>query len=211
MSVPRAQSAGPGHQISSYRISDRELPGGSTLGAPKAALLIKATGALEKVYSPEAGADVFRTLVLHHWDETTGIPLTPLPGEFTIHPDHQEHLFELADSVTVHEDIFLLSGIPKGDDQKEVDPPAAYYTVELTNENQHPVQVATYASLRLGGSFEAKTQTKYDARVHGFIAWNEDQPQVFRIAACSVPPKSFEVSLDNAKTSAAEFPGKLQR
>src|SRR6185437_10961478 len=82
-----AKISGPGHEISEYAISDREMPVGSTLGAPKAALIIKATGALEKIFSCEAGTDVFRSLVVHHWDRNSGIPLLPSPGEFMVHPD----------------------------------------------------------------------------------------------------------------------------
>ena len=92
---------------------------------------IKPTGAIEKLWSVEAGANVSGTSVVHHWDESTGIPLSALPGEFVIHPDRQEHIFELANGVTVDETLFVLSGTPQGADRHEVDPPAAYYCIEL--------------------------------------------------------------------------------
>jgi glycogen debranching enzyme len=204
-----AKISGPGHQISQYEISDREMAVGSTLGAPKATLLIKATGAIEKVYSCEAGIDVFGSLVLHHWNRQTGIPLVAAPGEFIIHPYHQQHIFELSDRVTVHEDIFMLSGIPEGEDLHEVDPPAAYYMVELHNDGDERRDIDTYASIRLRGGFGGETRTAYDSARNAFVAENNKYPDVVRIAACSHRPASFEACIDSAKTSASHFPGSL--
>ena len=102
-------------------------PWAARWAAPKSVTVIKATGAIEKVYSVDTGKTVFGTLVLHHWDERSGMHLAPLhPGTFTIHPEHQEHRFTLSNGVAVHEDIFVLSGQP-GEDGS-VDPPAVYYT-----------------------------------------------------------------------------------
>ncbi len=73
-------------------------------------MVIKATGAIEKIYSIDAGEDVFGTLVLHHWDERTGMQLDPLPGTFTLHPERKSTAFALTNGVAVHETIFVLSG-----------------------------------------------------------------------------------------------------
>lgn len=204
-----AKVSGPGHEISEYAISDREMSVGSTLGAPKGALIIKATGALEKIFSCEAGVDVFRSLVIHHWDRESGIPLLPSPGEFVVHPDRQEHIFELANGVAVHEKIFMLNGPTNGSDSHDVDPPAAYYTVELRNNGERAADMATYASIRLGGGYESPTHTSYDKRRHAFVAYNEEAPDVVRMASCSPAPDSYEVTVDLAKASASEFRGKL--
>ncbi|HEV3153357.1 MAG TPA: amylo-alpha-1,6-glucosidase [Candidatus Baltobacteraceae bacterium] len=204
-----ARISGPGHKISQYEISDRELPAGSTLGAPRGTLLIKATGALEKLYSAQAGIDMFGTLVLHYWDGRTGIPLVPMPGDFIINPSHQEHIFELSNRVTVREDIFMLNSMPRGDDRRDVDPPAAYYTVELQNDATEAVEISTYASIHLNGGFTSVAGTVYDAANNAFVVRNEDEPDVVRIAACSVSPESYEVTVDGSKPSAATFPGKL--
>ncbi len=131
-----AKVSGPGHRISTYEISDQQMSAGSTLGGPKATMWIKPTGAIEKFWSIDAGALMFETLVLHHWDERTGIPLTPLPGQYVIHPDHQEHLFELSNGLTIHEDMFVLSSAPRGDGHREVDPPAAYCLVEISERRR---------------------------------------------------------------------------
>ncbi|HZZ63975.1 MAG TPA: hypothetical protein VFE17_00625, partial [Candidatus Baltobacteraceae bacterium] len=203
-----ARISGAGHQLSKYTISDREMAVGSTLGGPKATLLIKATGALRKVYSPQAGTDAFGALVLHHWNPGSGIPLVAAPGDFTIHPYRQEHLFELSNGVTVHEDIFILSSAPR-DGRHQVDPPGAYYAVRLRNESGETIEMATYASLRLKGGLNSTGRTSYDARRHAFVVRNDERPDFVRIAGCSVRPASYEVTLDTAKTSAAQFPGEL--
>ena len=91
-----AQRRAPASAVGVYTVPDNELAAGSTLGGPKACAVIKATGAIEKVYSVDAGETLFGTLVLHHWDERTGMHLAPIvPGTFTIHPEHQEHRFTL--------------------------------------------------------------------------------------------------------------------
>lgn len=185
------------------------MSAGSTLGGPKATMWIKPTGAIEKFWSIEAGTVMFGTLVLHHWDERTGIPLAPLQGQFIVHPDHQEHLFELANGITVHEDLFVLSGMPEGDDYHQVDPPAAYYTVELTNDSHEERHVGTFASVQLRGSFGGEVRVQYSEKKNAFIVGTSEDERLVRIAACSVKPTSYEVTLDTAKANAQQFPGKL--
>lgn len=204
-----ARVSGPGHEISTYEISDNQMSAGSTLGGPKATMWIKPTGAIEKFWSTDAGELIFETLVLHHWDEVSGIPLTPSPGQFIIHPDHQEHLFELSNGVTVHEDLFVLNGIPEGEDRRRVDPPAAYYVVELTNDGDRAIRIATFASIQLRGSFAGTIAVEFDERHHAFAVSSSGDANVVRYAACSVKPSSYEVTLDTAKADAQTFPGPL--
>lgn len=185
------------------------MSAGSTLGGPKATMWIKPTGAIEKFWSIDAGALMFGALVIHHWDERSGIPLTPLPGQFIIHPDHQEHLFELSNGVTVHEDLFVLCGKPEGEDRHTVDPPAAYCVVELTNDSSETVQIGTLASIQLRGDFDGTVSVEYSDRHNAFVVGAEHAPNVVRYAACSVKPASYEVTLDTAKPNAQQFPGEL--
>ncbi len=182
------------------------MAAGSTLGSPKAALIIKATGAIEKFYSIDAGKSVFGTLLLHHWDQETGIALIPMQGEFVIHPHHQEHRFSLFNEVSVNEDIFVRSGTPQAD---RVDPPAAYYIVELRNDTQRDVRIATYASLQLRGETAHDVSSRYDSKNRALIAWNESDPQLMRAFVCSAEPDSYEVTLSYGKASASRFPGLL--
>lgn len=204
-----AKVLGSGQEIAEYRISDREMPVGSTLGAPKATLIVKATGALERVYSSQAGMDVFGSLVLHHWERKSGIRLIAQPGEFVIRPHCQEHLFSLTNGLRVCERIFMLSGMPRGEDLRDVDPPAAYYWVEVRNESDEALDVATYASLRLHGGYTRPVSTLWDPQARAFVARDCEQKQTVRVASCSRVPDSFEVTQDAAKASAQHFPGKL--
>src|SRR5579864_9179406 len=143
-------ASGHGGSDAVYTIPDDEVATGSTLGGPKICAVIKATGAIEKVFNIDAGEDLFGTLVLHHWDERTGASLRPLhPGTFTLHPEHQERRFVLANDVAVHEDIFVLNGHVQ--DDGSVDPPAVYYTVALRNDASIKARIATYAFCQLRG------------------------------------------------------------
>jgi hypothetical protein len=199
--------SGTGERIGIYTVSDGEMAAGSTLGGPKLCMVIKATGAIENVYSIDAGEVLLGTLVLHHWDERTGSRLDPLPGTFTIRPASQEHHFRLANGVAVHETLFVLSGEPDGD---RVDPPAAYYAIELRNESAEEVRVGTYAFCQLRGHMPHDTVVAYDARAHAFAAWNEGtNPEHVRVFAIDSPPTSYESTLDHAKAIAQHAPGAL--
>jgi glycogen debranching enzyme len=204
-----ARITGPGHEITTYDVADGQMSAGSTLGGPKATMLIKATGAIERLWSIEAGADMFGTLVVHHWDVKTGIPLSAQPGDFAIHPDRQEHLFELSNGITVHEDLFVLSGKPEGKDFHDVDPPSAYYEIRLTNQSEEAVHIATYGAIQLKGSFDGCNRVTYDKKHHAFVVRNDSAPDVVRYAVCSKAPTSYEVTQDVAKVHAASFPGEL--
>ncbi len=103
-------------------------------------------------------------------------------------------------------DIFVRSGTPQAD---HVDPPAAYYVVELRNDTQREVRVATYASLQLRGETEHDVSSDYDSKNRAFIAWNESDPERVRAFACSAEPDSYEVTQSYGKASASRFPGPL--
>ncbi|HEY8296546.1 MAG TPA: hypothetical protein VIG32_00790 [Candidatus Baltobacteraceae bacterium] len=201
-----AKVSGSGERISTYEISDGQMAAGSTLGAPKAVVVLKPTGAIEKFYSPDAGQTLIGTVVVHHWDARTGIPLPALPGQFVIHPDHQEHVFELSNGIVVRERVFVLNGKPKG---AKVDPPAAYYAVEMTNDTSETIEIGTYASAQLRGDTKHDVATSYSKVHRALVAWNASAPQVVRLFGCSVEPASYETTLDKGKPSAAVFPGKL--
>ncbi len=197
------------HRVEPYTLPDHQLAVGSTLGSPKAVLVVKATGALEKLYSCEAGTDVFGTLLVRHWDAHSGVALRRQSGSVVIAPERQEHHLEYSEGIAACERIFTLNAQPRGADPDEIDPPAAYYDVELRNEGDRTVELASYAAIRLRGGFRKDTSVNYDESNAAFIVRNADSPQIVRIAASSVPPVSYEVTTDNAKVCAAEFPGTL--
>ncbi len=189
-----------------YRVSDRERAAGSTLGGPQTTLVIKATGAIEKIHAIAAGKTVIGAVVLHHWDERTGIRLSARPGEFVIHPERQEHNFSLSNGISVHEEIFVLNGLPRGD---KVDPPAAYYRVTLTNDTDEEIRIGTYAAAQLRGDTEHDVVTTFSPTHKALIAWNRSDDALVRLFGSSVSPRSFEVTQDSAKASATAFPGRL--
>ena len=70
-----------------YEVADDQLATGSTLGGPRLVLTIKATGAIDRVYSPDSGRTLLGTVVLRHYDERVGMPLVQeTAGRFFIHP-----------------------------------------------------------------------------------------------------------------------------
>jgi hypothetical protein len=200
-----AQSVGTGDVAAVYTIADGEMAVGSTLGAPKIVLTIKATGAIEKIYSIAAGQVLIGSIVLHHWDERSGMRLEALPGRFSIYPERQEHEFALANGAAVREEIFVLSSDPKDDA-----PPAAYYTVRLRNDGNDAVALGTYAFFQLRGHMPHGVSVAYDRERHAFVAWNPNEtPDHVRIVALSREPTSFEATVDHAKTIAPHVPGML--
>ena len=201
-----ATVSGSGERISSYEIADQQMAAGSTLGAPKATLLIKATGAIEKFYSVDVGKVLIGTVVLHHFDDRNGIALAAFPGKFIVHPEHQEHEFQLSNGLTIREDLFALSSKPYG---RHVDPPAAYYTVTLTNDSDEEEVVSTYAAAQLRGETSHDVATAYSKAHRALLAWNTSNPSVVRIFGCSVQPKSYESTNDHGKPIRAAFAGKL--
>lgn len=203
-----AQGIGPNARVAVYSVPDDELAAGSTLGSPKVCMVIKATGAIEKVYSIDTGQTLFGALVLHHWDGRTGMNLAPLHrGTFTLHPEHQEHRFTLSNGVVVHEDLFVLSGQPGDDDS--VDPPAVYYGVDMHNETDEEAQIATYAFCELRGETAHDVVTAYDRDTHALVAWNASDRDLVRVFGCSEEPASYETTLDFGKAVSGTAPGAL--
>ena len=63
---------GQSEEVALYEVPDNELAIGSTLGGPKAACIIKATGAIQLVYSIDTGQVLFGPLLLRHYDTPRG-------------------------------------------------------------------------------------------------------------------------------------------
>jgi hypothetical protein len=203
-----AQGIGQSGRVAIYEVPDNELAIGSTLGGPKVAAIIKANGAIEKVYSIDSGETLFGTFILRHYDPVTGMYLSQEdPGTFIIHPEHQEHVYTLANGIAVREDIFVLSGHP-GEDGN-VDPPAVYQTVELTNETADLLEIITYAFAVLRGFTSHDVEACYDQELRALLAWNASRPELARIFGCSDKPTGFETTLDYAKSVSSSKPGPL--
>lgn len=198
--------SGTGERISRYEISDRHVAAGSTFGSPKATMIVKATGAIEKFYSGDIGFDMFGTVLINHWDNRTGIPLYALPGAFRIHPEHQEHMFRLSNGVRVHERLFVLSSKPQGN---KVDPPAGYYDIDIVNDTQEIVDISSYAFAQLRGTTPHGIASAYSKKHHAIVAWNTTDENLVRMIGASCEPKGYEVTIDNGRAIATSAPGEL--
>jgi hypothetical protein len=203
-----AKGIGRAERQAAYEVPDDELAVGSTLGGPKVAAIIKASGAIEKMFSVDQGQTLLGTFIRRHYDARNGTYLAQTKsGTYHIHPSHQEHRYTLPNNLSVREDIFVLSSRPPVSDA--VDPPAVYQTVEVRNEGTEPVEVMTYAFVMLRGDTEHDVVACYDKRVNGFVAWNESKPEQARVVGCSEEPESYETSLDFAKAVSEKCPGAL--
>jgi hypothetical protein len=173
-------------------------------------MVVKATGAISRVFSVDWGEDAFGTLVLQHWDAGSGFQLVPQPGTFTLHPARQEHEFAFSNGVAAHEDVFVLNGPPHGD---EVDPPAAYYRVHLRNGSQTQVRIASFAFCQVAGmsinEVTRKMRITYDRELGALLAWDEKHHERVRVFGCSKLAHGWAASIDHATTVAQVIPSNL--
>jgi len=201
-----AQTVGTGEGVGAYVIGDDQMAAGSTLGGPNLCMTIKASGAIEKLYSIDAGEVLFGTVVLHFWDTVTRAKLVPQRGRFVIHPAHQEHVYELPNHVTVHETLFALSCAPR---EGGVGPAAAYYRVDFSNSGPDAATFSTYAICQLRGHTEHDVIAAYDEGRHAFVVWNGGKPDWVRLFGVSQPPHGYETTTDHDKGMSFRCPKPL--
>jgi hypothetical protein len=137
------------------------------------------------------------------WDERTGIPLTALPGRFRFHPSHQEHFYQLSNGAEVREDIFVQRGSPRA---TNVDPPAVYFTIELSNTTDTTLHIATYVFAQLRGDMGHDVVSTFDKRRNAIVAWNQSDPSFARLITYSVPVTSWETTMNHGKAIASTSP-----
>ncbi|MGA8663194.1 MAG: amylo-alpha-1,6-glucosidase [Candidatus Cybelea sp.] len=200
-----ARVRGSGERISTYVVPDTQMAVGSTLGSPKAVVVLKANGAIERFYSIDAGKVMIGGVQIAFWDGASGARLGKLPGDFVIHPDRQEHVYELSNGLTVRESAFVLSGEPETD---SADPAMAYLTVALECTGDEEIGIAVIASAQMRGGF-GPTNVRYDAQRKAFIAVSEEAPEYARAFVCSRAPAHWEVTDDHGKPSRMRSPGPL--
>ena len=203
-----AKGVGKSYSSATYVVPDDQLAVGSTLGGPKVAAIIKATGALQKVFNIDIGETLFDTVEVRHYDDKTGVYLEQAAiGTFVLHAEHQEHLYYLANGVHVRETIFVLSGRPGPDGS--VDPPGVYYGVELTNEGSEACGVQTYCFALPRGTTPQDVLCEYDQNLKALVFWNESHPDWVRILGASDAPLSVETTLAYAMAVRDRAPGTL--
>ncbi len=201
-----ARIFGSGERIAAYEIEDTQLAVGSTLGGPKGAIVIKASGAIGKFYSSDLGLTLMSGISIQFWDGPTGAARPKIDGKFRIHPDFQEYAYRIDDGVSVVEKLFLLNGKPRGN---RVDPLTAYLMIEMRNDSGETHDFDSLSGVLLRGDTRRDVRASYDGALRALVAWNVSAPNQGRAIGCSRAPTSFEVTTDHGKMTRPHFAGKL--
>ncbi len=187
-------------------MDDTQLAVGSTLGGPKGAIVIKASGAIDKFYSSDLGLTLLCGVSIQFWDAPSGAARAKVGGRFRIHTDSQEYEYRIDEGVTVVERLFVLNGKPRGN---KVDPLTAYLIVELRNDSQETHEFDSLTGALLRGNTLRDVRATYDQVLRAFVAWNGSDRNQGRAIGSSSAPASFEVSGDHGKVTRPHFAGKL--
>ncbi|MHB8434075.1 MAG: amylo-alpha-1,6-glucosidase [Candidatus Tyrphobacter sp.] len=196
-----------GNASFAYVLDDDQMAQGSTLGSPRCCVVIRPTGAIDKVYSPDVGHDLFGATCVRLWDRRSKIRLASRRGEFHIHPERQDHIYELDNGVNVHEQVFPYNY--DGADGKDVPVPAVYYRYKFTNASPSPVTFDMYAFCELRGTTPHDVVADFDRAMGGIVAWNRKTPSQIRLFAPLCSPDGWETSDDRGKVVARTSPGAL--
>jgi len=207
-----AVSADPSHNTVvdprfAYIVSDEQMAQGSTIGAPRCCIVLKPTGALAKIFCPDAGFDFFGAMVVQHWDRTSRIRLGQHHGEFHIHPERQDHVFELDNGVMVHEQVFPYNR--SSEHRESVPPPSVYYRVHFRNATDRAVSFDTYGFCELRGNTTQDIDAAFDAELGGIVAWNRTNPNHVRLFAMLSSPDGWETNEDRGKVLMRTSAGRL--
>ncbi len=190
-----------------YVLDDDEMAQGSTIGAPRCCAVIRPSGAIAKIYCPDAGYDLLGAVEVRHWDRRSGVRLGKLHGEFHIHPERQDHIFTLDNGVRVHEEIFPYNC--QWDAPASIPPPAVYYRLHLTNTTEFPASFDTYGFCELRGNTKHDVVAEYDDALGGIVAWNASCPSQARLFAMLGNPDGWETNADRGKVVGPLSPGSL--
>ncbi len=201
-----ARIFGSGERIAVYEVEDTQLAVGSTLGGPKGAILIKASGAIEKFYSSDLGLNLLAGVSIQFWDAPSGAARAKVDGKFRIHPDFQEYEYRIDEGVSVVESLFVLNAKPQGN---RVDPLTAYLIVEVRNDSHETHEFDSFTGALLRGNTLRDVRASYDRTLRAFVAWNASQPHAGRAIGSSRAPTSFEVTGDHGKMTRPHFAGRL--
>ncbi len=177
-----ARIFGSGERIADYEVEDTQLAAGSTLGGPKGAIVIKASGAIEKVFSSDLGLTVLAGVALQFWDGPSGAPRPKTDGKFRIQPDCQQYAYRIDEGVTVHETLFVLNRATVG---KPVDPLTAYVLVDLRNDSGETREFDSLAGALLRGTTATDVRAAFDRDAHAIVAWNASAPFAARAIVSS--------------------------
>ncbi|MHB8461109.1 MAG: amylo-alpha-1,6-glucosidase [Vulcanimicrobiaceae bacterium] len=190
-----------------YVLADDQMAQGSTLGAPRCTVIVKPTGAIANVYSPDAGYNFFGAICVRLWDRRSKVRLSSHHGEFHIHPERQDHSYSLDNGVKVHEQVFPYNFA--GDDGKTIPVPAVYYRFHFENQSAAPVSFDAYAFAELRGNTAQDVVAEYDSALGGLVVWNRSTPSQVRLFASLTPCATWETSDDRGKIVSRTCPDSL--
>jgi hypothetical protein len=166
-----------------YVLSDDQIAQGSTLGAPRCCVIVKPTGAIERVYCPDAGFAFFGSINIRLWDRRSGVRLSSRDGEFHFHPERQDHIYELDNGV--------------------------YYRFHFRNDADHAVSFGAYGFCELRGDTARDVAAEFDRELGGIVAWNTRTPSQVRLFATLAPAHAWETSDDRGMLVARTAPPPL--
>lgn len=201
------RDAGVADRRFAYVVDDAEMAEGSTIGAPRCCVVLKPTGAIQKIYNPDAGCEFFGAVQINFWDRRSRVRLGRRHGRFHIHPERQDHVFTLDNEVRVHEQVFPYNDRWSGDEN--VPPPAVYYRVRLENSGRAPAVFDLFAFCELRGSTAHDVETVYDESLGGIVAWNRSAPSQLRLFTSLQVADGWEVNADPSKVLARLSPRPL--
>jgi GH15 family glucan-1,4-alpha-glucosidase len=190
-----------------YVLDDDQMAQGSTLGAPRCTVVIKATGAIEKVFSPDAGLDFFGSIGVAFWDSVSKVRLARHPGQFYVHPERQDHTYDLDNAMRVHEEIFAYCH--EDEESASVPPPAVYYRIRIENRSSVAQKIDVCAFCELRGNTEKDVAAKYDTGLNAIVAWNESTPSHLRLFGSLQKPTSWETSDNRGRVVSRTWKGPL--
>src|SRR5260370_11530007 len=182
-------------RLPAYIVLDTDLAMGVSLGNSAIWVNTKGTGAIERLFNARVGESLFgavsvrygltaRSFGANHTgacreaDEALSVPLHPDgAGSVELHPAYQRRRFSIAGSIRVSETTF----VPLQDTAlSQGDAPAAYVSVEMTNDGTaaHELRVIGFARLR--GTLDADVQAHYDSSIAALVASNKSRPRATR-------------------------------
>ncbi|UCH36541.1 MAG: hypothetical protein JSV65_09355 [Armatimonadota bacterium] len=192
-----------------YLVADTALPYGPSLGNHKLWVTCKSSGAIEKVFSLDLGADVMGSMVVTYAvpgdrplqsllrsgeEPAAGDPRFTLlrqegPAAVEIHPMRQRRTIRLSGGLHVVETILL----PKSGG---TDPAVVFVSIDIRNESDETrmLRVSAYGDLQ--GSTPPDVMAEYEPDLEAFVARNREHPDWVRVFGCTTPVSSYETTHD---------------
>lgn len=200
-------------ELPAYQLADTQVQMGSSFGNAKCWLDTLGTGAVERLFSVDICQTVVCATALRYSKEgqpsrTSGLSDAHRParvllepqetGRFRLHPESQQHCFDLPASLAVEETIF----VPKTGDAAER--PVVYLRSRVTNRADHPQQLRVSAFADLHGTTPPDLEARFDPALNALVAWNAGQPDWVRVFGATHPLVASGATHDRSAVSEPE-------